>query len=306
MKYVLAVCAITVTATPFSAAFAPLLGGGQRRGDVVAMLQAAKVGIFYGTSTGSTETVAELIAAELEGVAEGPFDVDALEGDIPDIIAKYDAIIAGTPTWNTGADTERSGTGWDEIYSTIQEVQINGNKKAAIFGLGDQESYGHCFADAAGELHDNFERIGCQMFGYTSQEGYEHEFSKSARGDKFCGLICDMVNQEELTEERVEAWVKQLQSEGFFGGEGSDDAITAGAADSVIAALEELEEDVVITNGATEVATPEPVTAASVSSEGFKRHYNPVTRSSMWTSPNGRKCFYTADLDLDKAAARNF
>ena len=42
------------------------------------------------------------------------------------------------------------------------------------------------------------------MIGYTSQEGYEHEASKAIRGDKFCGLLCDAVNQEELSAERVE------------------------------------------------------------------------------------------------------
>jgi flavodoxin I len=31
--------------------------------------------------------------------------------------------VVGTPTWHTGADTERSGTGWDEIYYGEMQVR---------------------------------------------------------------------------------------------------------------------------------------------------------------------------------------
>ena len=32
----------------------------------------------------------------------------------------YDGLIVGAPTWNTGADTERSGTGWDNLLDDIR------------------------------------------------------------------------------------------------------------------------------------------------------------------------------------------
>merc|ERR1711971_256479 len=66
-----------------------------------------------------------------------------------------------------------------------------------------------------------FESLGCKMYGYTPQEGYNHEESKAIRGDKFCGLLLDAVNQEDLTEGRVESWVSQLKQEGFLEGESS-------------------------------------------------------------------------------------
>ena len=47
-----------------------------------------------------------------------------------------DGIICGIPTWNTGADEERSGTAWDSILEDIGELSLSG-KKVAIFGLGD-------------------------------------------------------------------------------------------------------------------------------------------------------------------------
>ena len=72
-----------------------------------------------------------------------------------------------------------------------------------MFGLGDSVSYSENYGDATGELHDVFENLGCKMCGYTSPEGYLHEESKAIRGDSFCGLLLDAVNEEELTEERV-------------------------------------------------------------------------------------------------------
>jgi flavodoxin I len=52
----------------------------------------------------------------------------------------------------TGADTERSGTGWDEIYyGEMQDLNIAG-KKVAVFGLGDSVSYTENYADASGEV----------------------------------------------------------------------------------------------------------------------------------------------------------
>ena len=37
-------------------------------------------------------------------------------GDLDgDAVAAFDGLIVGSPTWHTGADTERSGTAWDEV-----------------------------------------------------------------------------------------------------------------------------------------------------------------------------------------------
>ena len=41
---------------------------------------------------------------------------DAELGNLKD----YDGLIVGAPTWNTGADTERSGTGWDSLLDDIR------------------------------------------------------------------------------------------------------------------------------------------------------------------------------------------
>jgi flavodoxin I len=261
-------------------AFAPRFGFTRR--DV--SLDMANVGIFFGTSTGSTESVADMIKEELGDDADGPFDIETLEGSLQEIFRKYPALIVGTPTWNTGADVERSGTGWDEIYyKSMQQLTLQG-KKVAVFGLGDQVSYAENYADATGELHDVFQALGAQMFGYTSQEGYEHEDSKSIRGDKFCGLLCDMVNQEELSEERVQNWVAQLRAEGFLDG-GASIPATSVVDVQTVQTFSALEENSKMLD----------TTIQSHANTGFRPFYNAKTKSTMWVSADGRTCYYTVE-----------
>lgn len=82
----------------------------------IIVLHAGKIGIFYGTSTGNTSTIAGYLAAEFGDDADEPIEIDEIQGSLANKFAEYEALVVGTPTWNTGADTERSGTGWDEIY----------------------------------------------------------------------------------------------------------------------------------------------------------------------------------------------
>jgi flavodoxin I len=149
-----------------------------------ALEMASSVGIYYSTSTGNTETVAGYIA-EAAGL-EGKLVNDI--GDATDAeILGHDALIVGAPTWHTGADEQRSGTSWDEwLYDTLPNLDVTG-KKVAIFGVGDQESYGDNFCDAAGELFDLFSAKGCKIYGLTSQDGYGHIESKAIKDGKFCG-----------------------------------------------------------------------------------------------------------------------
>jgi Flavodoxin len=182
-------------------------------------------------------------------------------------------------------------------------------KNVAVFGLGDSVSYAENYADAAGELHDVFEKLGCTMFGYVSTEGYLHEDSKSIRGDKFCGLLLDMVNQEELTEERVEKWAAQLESEGFLDGGDSSSSSSSKSQEAVVIApstimpdspvmvnspIEDFEQ---MTMRETISSLEENSTLLDVSiashDTGFAPHTNPVTGRTMWTSPDGTKCYVT-------------
>ena len=191
---------------------------------------------------------------------------------------------------NTGADTERSGTGWDEIYYTsMPELNIQG-KHVAVFGCGDQLSYAENFADATGELHDVFQNLGGKLFGYTSQEGYEHEDSKSIRGDQFCGLLCDAVNQDELTSERVKNWVLQLEEEGFLkvaSTSSKEETPEESVSDNIETVFQKIDEQSNLLD--------ESIKAYGNKSTGFTSYYNDKTKTTMFVSGDGRSCYYTID-----------
>merc|ERR1719311_1995186 len=99
---------------------------------------ARAVGLFFGTQTGKTEEAASIIATETGLEATDIGDISAAD------LAGYDGIIAGVPTWHTGADEQRSGTVWDDYLEEIRGLDLCG-KPVAIFGLGDQAGYGDNF-----------------------------------------------------------------------------------------------------------------------------------------------------------------
>jgi len=138
--------------------------------------------------------------------------------DIGDVsaadLAGYDGLIVGTPTWNTGADEQRSGTTWDDYLDEIKALDLCG-KPVAVFGTGDSVGYGDNFCDAIEEIHSTFKAAGAKMLGYVDSSGYEHSESKSDSDGKFLGLPLDQDNEDDKSQDRVSAWVDQLKSEGM-------------------------------------------------------------------------------------------
>ena len=136
-----------------------------------------------------------------------------------------------------------------------------------------------------------FESLGCRMYGAWSQEGYEHDDSKAIRGDKFCGLLLDMVNQEDLTEERVTQWVAQLRDEGFLSGGGGSSSSSSSAAAPAVATPAPTETQIKETLEDFSSTLDENI--ALHSSGGFLPHFNPKTGKTMWTSADGKSSFVT-------------
>lgn len=172
------------------------------------------LGIYYSTSTGHTQEVAEVIKEALGGAAQEPKDI----GDVTDVASELadpslDGLLVGAPTWMTGADTGRSGTAWDDVLAVIAGLDLKG-RKVAIFGCGDAQAYGDYFCDAMEELAASFSAAGADLVGAWPAEGYGHSESKAelTKGT-FCGLALDQDNQGELTQGRVVAWTSQVMQE---------------------------------------------------------------------------------------------
>lgn len=164
--------------------------------------------IFFATSTGKTEDVADRLKELLPGTEAK--DVDNI--DSIDELVSAESLICCVPTWNTGADEARSGTAWDDLVQEIPDQDFAG-KAVAIVGLGDSSGYSDFFCDAMEELYTAFLQSGAKLIGKVSTSGYTYEDSKSVIDGKFCGLAIDEDNESELTDERLQAWVQQINAE---------------------------------------------------------------------------------------------
>jgi flavodoxin II len=91
------------------------------------------IGLFYASTTGNTEMVAEQLAALLPERIH-LHDI-AAEGVAA--MAEYPLLMMGIPTWDFGELQED----WDEHWPDLQTLDFSG-KRVALFGLGDQLGYG--------------------------------------------------------------------------------------------------------------------------------------------------------------------
>lgn len=165
-----------------------------------------KIGLFFGTQTGNTETIAQSIAEALGG--DSVVDLHDVADVAIDALAEYECLIIGCPTWNVG----ELQSDWEGLYEDLDEIDFNG-KKIAYFGAGDQIGYADNFQDAMGILEEKISELGGKTVGYWSTDGYDFNESKAVKNGKFVGLALDEDNQSDLTDERISAWVAQIKRE---------------------------------------------------------------------------------------------
>lgn len=158
------------------------------------------VAIVYGSSTGNTQSVAEMIANAL-----GKGEVLDIASVSAQDLNGYDSLILGTSTWGDGELQDD----WDAF--DWSDVDFNG-KTVALFGLGDQESYSDEYCDGLKLLYDEVKAKGANIVGAWENEGYDFETSNALVDGKFVGLALDIDNQDDLTEQRVNTWIEQIKS----------------------------------------------------------------------------------------------
>lgn len=162
----------------------------------------AKVGIFYGSTTGVTEDIANRIAEKIDGA-----EVFNIDGNV-DELENYDVLLLGTSTWGFG-DLQDD---WQAVLDDLANLNLAG-KKVAYFGSGDQGTFSDTFMDGMAIINEEISKTGATVIGNTSTEGYEFNESRAVEGGKFLGLALDEVNQSDLTDERIDAWVEQIKKE---------------------------------------------------------------------------------------------
>ena len=162
-------------------------------------------GIFFGSSTGTTEDVAGRIAEKLGIDASDIHNVaDASAADV----APYEALILGTSTWGSG-DLQDD---WDAFIGELKGADLNG-KIVALFGLGDSSSFCDAYCDGMGTLYNELQGTGCKFVGCVSTEGYSFDSSTAVVDDKFVGLALDEMNEDDQTDSRIDQWIAAIEGE---------------------------------------------------------------------------------------------
>lgn len=165
----------------------------------------AKVGLFYGSTTGKTADAAEQVQSALGG--DSVVDMQDIADTEASSLAEYDYLIIACPTWNIG-DLQDD---WEAVFEDLDDVDFSG-KTVAYFGTGDQIGYADNFMDAMGQLEEKIAGLGGKTVGYWSAEGYDHSESLAIRdGNKFCGLALDDDNESEKSTDRITEWTAQVK-----------------------------------------------------------------------------------------------
>jgi flavodoxin I len=172
-----------------------------------------KIGIFFGTETGTTRLIAKKIHARLgEELAAKPLNVNRIS---PADLLPFHALILGTPSYGVGDIPGRSvgclEANWEEFLTKVPPGFSLAGKRIALFGLGAQERYAERFASSLRRLHDVLQGYGADMIGSWGTEGYTFDHSASVVDGRFVGLVIDQRTQGAETEQRLDAWVAQVK-----------------------------------------------------------------------------------------------
>jgi flavodoxin I len=165
----------------------------------------ANIGIFYGSTTGNTEKVADLLQTAFGKENADVFNVDVAE--LKDL-EKYRYLIFGVSTWGV-SDLQDD---FEDFMEIVNEVDFSG-KKVALFGLGDQSTYTDTFVDAMGILYGFLKKKGVKIVGFVPRSGYNFTNSLATVKDKLAGLAIDEEFESHLTAQRIKDWVEMLKKE---------------------------------------------------------------------------------------------
>lgn len=162
-----------------------------------------RTGIFYGSTTGTTQSIAETLAGKLGIASCDVHDVSALTDEM---IHKYDVLLMGTSTWGEGEVQDD----WYLGLKKLKSIDLKG-KVIALFGCGDAESYPDTFCDGIGVIYEDLHGLNCEFVGFVPDDDYHYISSIAVKNHYFVGLAIDEVNESHKTDERIDKWVEKIK-----------------------------------------------------------------------------------------------
>ena len=168
----------------------------------------AKIGLFYGSTEGRTEHVAQLIKEAFDRYEPDVVSVFNVAHSDSEDVAQWDHLIFGIPTWNNGQLQDD----WYFFWPELDKLDLHG-RQIALFGLGDQYVYPVTFLDAMGDLGQKVRERGGELVGAWPADDYQFSDSKAVEDGMFMGLAIDEDHEAELTQDRVDVWVEVVAEE---------------------------------------------------------------------------------------------
>lgn len=160
-----------------------------------------KYGIFYGSTTGTTASVAKRIAKKLNVQDE---NIHNVADTSPSAVGDYENLILGTSTWGTGEEQDD----WFDFLDGLEMEDLRG-KRIALFGVGD-ETMADSFCSGIGEIYKRLKNTGAYFEGSYPADVYRFKHSEAIVDGEPIGLMLDEVNHPDLTDGRIDGWLLTL------------------------------------------------------------------------------------------------
>lgn len=166
-----------------------------------------KTGIFFGSSSGTTESIATQIAAKLGISLE---DVHNIASTPVEKTGEYEILLLGTSTWGAG-DLQDD---WFDFLPKLAATNLAG-KSIGLFGCGDSSAFGDTFCDGIGTIYKDLQNSGCKFIGSMDESEYSFDSSTACIDGRFVGLAIDENNEDNLTDSRIDKWIASMKADGM-------------------------------------------------------------------------------------------
>ena len=166
-----------------------------------------KIALIYWPEKGNVEYVADRIAEHLKNFEIEKISLAGLSDHDPSSMNYWiiGGSTAGAHVWQDADDSNL----WNDFFKMLDKVDMKA-KTVAFFGLGDQILYPNHFVNGLGVFQEEFEKRQAKIVGQWPVDGYDFYDSDGMKDGKFFGLALDEDNQDELTDERIDKWVKLI------------------------------------------------------------------------------------------------
>lgn len=114
-----------------------------------------KVSIIYGSTTGNTERVAEMIKDQLTADEVKLIQVSQAKAED---VQEADLVLYGSSTWGYG-DLQDDF----EPYFNTMDAALLGDKEVAVFGCGDSIGFGDVFCEAVNLISEKATSCGAKL-----------------------------------------------------------------------------------------------------------------------------------------------